>query len=205
MEKFEIPLSGGRVDNSNSKELVISSYMGNLVRSPYNGVVKDVDVNRCGGHIKIEHNVNGQKCYSSFCEVNRITVNKGDTIRKGNSIGIMGDKDITYSILNDSGKKINTKPFFSGIDTSTNDKDDSEKNTKSDNNKNKTDNNKNKTDDNTSSIGKGQDIFTAIGLAPFNLVDKLIGDKFKAGPLYRESILKDKVLREELKRIKRLL
>ena len=196
MEKFEIPLSGGRVDNSNSKELVISSYMGNLVRSPYNGVVKDVDVNRCGGHIKIEHNVNGQKCYSSFCEVNRITVNKGDTIRKGNSIGIMGDKDITYSILNDSGKKINTKPFFSGIDTSTNDKDDSEKNTKE---------KKKKTDDNTSSIGKGQDIFTAIGLAPFNLVDKLIGDKFKAGPLYRESILKDKVLQEELKRIKRLL
>jgi hypothetical protein len=196
MEKFEIPLSGGRVDNSNSKELVISSYMGNLVRSPYNGVVKDVDVNRCGGHIKIEHNVNGQKCYSSFCEVNRITVNKGDTIRKGNSIGIMGDKDITYSILNDSGKKINTKPFFSGIDTSTNDKDDSEKNTKE---------KKKKTDDNTSSIGKGQDIFTAIGLAPFNLVDKLIGNKFKAGPLYRESILKDKVLQEELKRIKRLL
>jgi hypothetical protein len=172
--------------------------MGNLVRSPYNGVVKDVDVNRCGGHIKIEHNVNGQKCYSSFCEVNRITVNKGDTIRKGNSIGIMGDKDITYSILNDSGKKINTKPFFSGIDTSTNDKDDSEKNTKE---KKK----KKKTDDNTSSIGKGQDIFTAIGLAPFNLVDKLIGNKFKAGPLYRESILKDKVLQEELKRIKRLL
>jgi hypothetical protein len=198
MEKFEVPLSGGRLDNSKSKELVISSYMGNLVRSPYNGVVKDVDVNRCGGHIKIEHNVNGQKCYSSFCEVNRITVNKGDTIRKGNSIGIMGDKDITYSILNDSGKKINTKPFFSGIDTSTNDKDDSEKNTKE---KKK----KKKTDDNTSSIGKGQDIFTAIGLAPFNLVDKLIGNKFKAGPLYRESILKDKVLQEELKRIKRLL
>jgi hypothetical protein len=198
MENFEIPVAGGNVDDSNSKELVISSYQGNLVRAPYDGVVKDVDVNRCGGHIKIEHNVNGQKCYSSFCEVNRITVNKGDTIRKGNSIGIMGDKDITYSILNDSGKKINTKPFFSGIDTSTNDKDDSEKNTKE---KKK----KKKTDDNTSSIGKGQDIFTAIGLAPFNLVDKLIGNKFKAGPLYRESILKDKVLQEELKRIKRLL
>jgi hypothetical protein len=198
MENFEIPVAGGNVDDSNSKELVISSYQGNLVRAPYDGVVKDVDVNRCGGHIKIEHNVNGQKCYSSFCEVNRITVNKGDTIRKGNSIGIMGDKDITYTILNDSGKKINTKPFFSGIDTSTNDKDDSEKNTKE---KKK----KKKTDDNTSSIGKGQDIFTAIGLAPFNLVDKLIGNKFKAGPLYRESILKDKVLQEELKRIKRLL
>lgn len=203
IEKFDIPVSGARVDDSNSKELVISSYQGNLVRSPYNGTVDNVDVNRCGGYIKIEHNVNGQKCYSSFCEVNRITVNKGDTVRKNHSIGIMGDKDITYSILNDNGRKINSKPFFSGIDTSPNKKVDTKQS-------GKPIINKTKSVDRTANIGlsdngKKQDIFTSIGLAPFNLVDKLIGDRFKSGPLYKESILKDSVLQEELTRIKKLL
>lgn len=198
MEKFEIPVAGGRIDDSNSKEIVISSYMGNLVRSPYDGIVEDVDVNRCGGYVKIGHNINGQKCYSSFCEVNRITVTKGNTLRKGHSIGIVGDKDITYSILNDRGRKINTTPFFSGIDTSPKDKDKSEKKIKSDDKKIKS-------VSSASDSSSKQDFFTAIGLAPFNLVDKLIGDRFKRGPLYNESILKDEVLQEELKRIKKLL
>ena len=203
IEKFEIPVSGARVDDSNSKELVINSYQGNLVRSPYNGTVDNVDVNRCGGYIKIEQNVNGQKCYSSFCEVNRITVNKGDTIRKNHSIGIMGDKDITYSILNDNGRKINPKPFFSGIDTSPNKKFDTKQSRKPIINKTKS-------VDRTANIGlsdngKKQDIFTSVGLSPFNLVDKLLGDKFKPIPLYKESVMKDEVLQEELTRIKKLL
>ena len=66
MEKFEIPVSGGNVDDSNSKELVISSYQGNLVRAPYEGVIDKMDPNHCGGYIKIQHNVNGQQYYSSL-------------------------------------------------------------------------------------------------------------------------------------------
>lgn len=201
MKKFEIPVSGGRVDDSNSKELVISSYQGNLVRAPYEGVVEKMDPNHCGGYIKIQHNVNGHQCYSSFCEVNRITVNKGDTVRKGNSIGIMGDKDITYSVLDSSGRKINSKPFFDGID-----------NTSKDNKTTKTKKEPKRSDKDTSSSSRDlglpkkdndQDMFTAAGLAPFNLLDKLL--KIKPVPLNKESVIEDKVLQEELKRIKKLL
>ena len=162
MEKFEIPVSGGNVNDSNSKELVISSYQGNLVRAPYEGVVDKMDPNHCGGYVKIQHNVNGQQYYSSFCEVNRITVNKGDNIRKGSSIGIMGDKDITYSVLDSSSRKIKVKPFFSGID------DGSKKSTEPKKEPKKTDNNKK---DPTYDLGSskddnGQDIFSKVGLAP---------------------------------------
>ena len=207
MENFEIPVSGGRVDDSNSKELVISSYQGNLVRTPYSGVVEKMDPNHCGGYIKIQHNVDGKQYYSSFCEVNRITVNKGDNVRKGNSIGIMGDKDITYSVLDSSSRKINSKPFFDGIDDkSISDK--GKKDSKTDKGKkdSKTDNDKNKTIDLTDK-GKTQDIFSAIGLAPFNLADKLLSKHFKDVPsLYtNESIMENEILQEELKRIKRLL
>jgi hypothetical protein len=201
MEKFEIPVAGGNVDDSNSKELVISSYQGNLVRAPYDGVVKHIDINHCDGFLKIEHLIDDKKFYSSFCGVNRITVNRSDFIRKGHSIGIIGDKEIKYSILTDFGGKVNVKPFFDGIDN------DSKKSTEPKKEPKRVDSDKkNPTADiGLSNNGKRQDIFSAIGLAPFNLVDKLIGNKFKAGPLYRESILKDEVLQEELKRIKKLL
>ena len=201
MENFDVPVSGGRVDDSNSKEIVISSYQGNLVRAPYEGVVEKMDPNHCGGYIKIQHNVNGKQYYSSFCEVNRITVNKGDNIRKGNSIGIMGDKDITYSVLDSSNRKINSKPFFNGID-----------NTSKDNKTDKTKKEPKVSNKDTSSSFRdlgvpkndnGQDIFTATGLAPFNLLDKLL--KIKPVPLNKESVIEDKVLQEEVDRIKQLL
>lgn len=199
MEKFETPVSGGRVNDSNSKELVISSYQGNLVRAPYEGIIEKMDPNHCGGYIKIEHNVNGQKCYSSFCEVNRITVNRGDNIRKGHSIGIMGDKDITYSVLDGNGRKINSKPFFNGINK------DSKTTTKSKKEPKRVDNNKK---DSTANLGlpkdnNGQDIFTTAGLSPFNLMDKIFN--IKPIPLNVESIMGDEVLQEELKKIKKLL
>jgi len=201
MEKFDVPVSGGRVNDSNSKELVISSYQGNLVRAPYGGVVDKMDPNHCGGYIKIQHNVNGKQYYSSFCEVNRITVNASDKVRKGNSIGIMGDKDITYSVLDSSSRKINSKPFFDGID-----------NTSKDNKTTKTKKEPKLSNDKTSSSidnlglskdSNSQDIFTAAGLAPFNLMDKIFN--IKPVSLNKESVIEDKVLQEEVDRIKQLL
>ena len=199
MEKFQIPVSGGNVDDSNSKELVISSHQGNLVRAPYEGVVDKMDPNHCGGYVKIQHNVNGQQYYSSFCEVNRITVNRGDNIRKGSSIGIMGDKDITYSILDSSSRKVKAKPFFSGIDNG------SKKTTEPKKEPKRVDIDKK---DPTANLGlpkddNGQDIFSKIGLSPFNLMDKIFN--IKPVPLNNESIMEDEVLQEELKRIKKLL
>lgn len=199
MEKFQIPVSGGNVDDSNSKELVISSHQGNLVRAPYEGVVDKMDPNHCGGYVKIQHNVNGQQYYSSFCEVNRITVNRGDNIRKGSSIGIMGDKDITYSVLDSSSRKIRVKPFFSGIDNDSKKSTEPKKEPKRPNIDKK---------DPTANLGlpkddNGQDIFSKIGLSPFNLMDKIFN--IKPVPLSNESIMEDEVLQEELKRIKKLL
>jgi len=200
MEKFNIPVSGGRVNDSNSKELVISSYQGNLVRAPYEGVVDKMDPNQCGGYIKIQHNVNGKQYYSSFCEVNRITVNRGDNIRKGSSIGIMGDKDITYSVLDSSSRKINSKPFFNGINNTS--KDDKTDKTKKEPKKSNKDTSSSSHNLGLPKDNNGQDIFTAAGLSPFNLMDKIFN--IKPVPL-KERIIEDKVLQEELKRIKRLL
>ena len=201
MEKFDVPVSGGRVDDSNSKEIVISSYQGNLIRAPYEGVVDKMDPNHCGGYIKIQHNFDGKQYYSSFCEVNRITVNRGDNVRKGNSIGIMGDKDITYSVLDSSGRKINSKPFFNGINNTS--KDDKTDKTKKEPKKVNYDKK-----DSTANLGlpkdnNSQDIFTAAGLSPFNLMDKIFN--IKPIPLNKESVIDDKVLQEELNRIKKLL
>jgi hypothetical protein len=201
MVKFELPVASGNVDDSNGKELVISSYQGNLVRAPYDGIVKDIDINHCDGYLKIEHLIDDKTYYSSFCGVNRITVNRGDSVRKGHSIGIIGDKEIKYSILTDFGGKVNVKPFFDGIDNDSKKSTEPNKEPKSDNS-----NEKDPTADiGLSNNGKGQDIFSAIGLAPFNLVDKLLGKNFKPIPLENESVMEDEVLQEELKRIKKLL
>ena len=199
MVKFELPVSGGRPSNISSKEITISTYQGNLIRSPYDGVVESVDVNDCGGNVKIKHTVGNDIFHSNLCEVNRITVNRGDNIRKGSSIGIMGDKDITYSVLDSSSRKIRVKPFFSGIDNN------SKKSTEPKKEPKRADIDKK---DPTANLGlpkddNGQDIFSKVGLAPFNLMDKIFN--IKPVPLSNESIMEDEVLQEELKRIKKLL
>jgi hypothetical protein len=194
MITFDLPVSGGKTHNtSSSKELMISSYQGNLVRSPYDGVIYSVDPNHCGGHIKIEHNVDGNNYLSNFCEVNRITVNRGDSVRKNHSIGIMGDKDIVYSILDRGGKKVPFKPFFDGIDN--------DSKTKEPKKDEKTEKDPKKSETNDLGVPKdtdSQDLISQIGLAPFNLAHNLFGSKFKP-------VIENKILQEELNRIKQLL
>jgi hypothetical protein len=189
MVKFELPISGGRPSDISSKEITISTYQGNLVRSPYDGVVESVDVNDCGGNVKIKHIVGNDVFHSNLCEVNRITVNRGDNLRKGGSLGIAGDKDLKYSILNSRNQKVRLEPFFNGIDTKTSEKEkDKEK-------KKEKEKEKNKQSSNTSTF---HDSFIKSMLFPFGAVEKLLGSKSKP-------VSENKALQEELKRIKKLL
>ena len=185
MVKFELPVSGGRPSDLSSKEITISTYQGNLVRSPYDGVVESVDVNDCSGNVKIKHIVGNNVFHSNLCEVNRITVNRGDNLRKGGSLGIAGDKDLKYSILNSRNQKIRLEPFFNGIDTKTSKKEKEKEKEKE----------KNKQSSNTSTFHNS---FIKSMLFPFTAVDKIIGGKSKP-------VMENKSLQEELKRIKKLL
>jgi hypothetical protein len=183
MVKFELPVSGGRPSDLSSKEITISSYQGNLIRSPYDGVVESVDINDCGGNVKIKHIVGNDVFHSNLCEVNRITVNKGDNLRKGSSLGIAGDKDLKYSILNSRNQKVRLETFFNGIDTKTSEK------------KKEKEKEKNKQSSNTSTF---HDSFIKSMLFPFGAVEKLLGGKSKP-------VSENKILQEEIERIKKLL
>jgi hypothetical protein len=185
MVKFELPVSGGRPSDLSSKEITISTYQGNLVRSPYDGVVESVDVNYCGGNVKIKHIVGNDVFHSNLCEVNRITVNRGDNLRKGGSLGIAGDKDLKYSILNSRNQKVRLESFFNGIDTKTSEKEKEKEKEKQ----------KNKQSSYTSTF---HDSFIKSMLFPFGAVEKLIGGKSKP-------VSENKILQEEIERIKKLL
>ena len=210
MVKFELPVSGGRPSNISSKEITISTYQGNLIRSPYDGVVESVDVNDCGGNVKIKHTVGNDIFHSNLCEVNRITVNRGDNIRKGSSIGIMGDKDLKYSILNSRNQKVRLEPFFNGIDTKTSEKEKEKKKEK--------EKEKNKQSSDSSTF---HDSFIKSMLFPFTAVDKILGGKPKTdeekadAKLKKEKEQKEKddanfqkklqKVNEDINRIKQLL
>lgn len=194
MDKFELPVSGGRPSDLSSKEISISTHQGNLVRSPYDGVVQSVDVNDCGGNVKIKHIVGNDVYHSNICEVNRITVNKGDNLRKGSSLGIAGNKDLRYSILDNRNQKVRLKPFFEGIDSGT---------SKDEKKKEKEDGKKKEDSLDTSQIGlptdgSFHDTFLKTMLFPFTAADKAFGKNFKP-------VMENKILQEEVNRIKQLL
>ena len=99
---------------------------GSKLVAPADGEVIDAKIrkNACGGTLYIDHG-NGLK--TRYCHLKRIDVNKGDTVTKGQVVGITGgDKGDTgsgrstgahlhYEVYKD-GKTVNPEPYLSGAE-----------------------------------------------------------------------------------------
>jgi biotin carboxyl carrier protein len=87
------------------KGVDIRASSGTPVKSPESGVIIDAEMrnNACGGTIHIDHQ-NGYK--TRYCHIKQIDVKKGDTVSKGQVIGLSGGDS------NDPGKGRSTGPHL---------------------------------------------------------------------------------------------
>lgn len=188
MNHFISPSPNGNLNQGMlSKTVGLSSYDNDRLVSPYDGIVVP-SFNRCDGNLSIEHNVNGETFYSDFCEIGRVIVGIGSTVKQGHTIGYFSDKEISFSILNKNKSKQNVGDFLSGHQFN---KDSKTKDSKTKEPKTKEPTVKSSED----RIG-GSDIFTDILLSPISFIKKALSDKPKK---------KDDELNENIIRIKQLL
>lgn len=187
MDYFISPSPNGNLKQGMlSKTVSLSSYDNDRLVSPYDGIVVS-PFNQCDGNLSIEHNINGETFYSDFCEIGRVIVGIGNTVKQGHTIGYFSDKEVSFSILNKKKSKQNVNDFLSGNQSK---KDVKRPNTKEP--KTKEINVKSGED----RIG-GSDIFTNILLSPISFINKALSDKPKKK--------KDDDLNENIIRIKQLL
>jgi len=185
MNHFISPSPNGNLNQGMlSKTVGLSSYENDRLVSPYDGIVVP-SINRCDGNLTIEHNVNGETFYSDFCEIGRVIVGIGSTVKQGHTIGYFSDKEISFSILNKKKSKQNVNDFLSGHQF----KKDEKKDVK------KSETKEPIVKSNEPRIG-GSDIFTDILLSPISFIKKALSDKPKK---------KDDELNEDINRIKQLL
>ena len=188
MNHFISPSPNGNLNQGMlSKTVGLSSYDNDRLVSPYDGIVVP-SFNRCDGNLSIEHNVNGETFYSDFCEIGRVIVGIGSTVKQGRTIGYFSDKEISFSILNKNKSKQNVDNFLSGHQFNKNVKDSKTKEPKTKEPIVKS---------NEPRIG-GSDIFSDILLSPISFINKSLSDKPKKKK-------KDDDLNENIIRIKQLL
>lgn len=114
IEKLNVT-SGYGVQRSYEKhpgvDLAIPS--GSEVRSPEDGIVIDQaeDSKRCGGKIFIDHQ-NGYK--SRYCHMKDIKVKKGDTVKKGQLIGLSGGAKGEKGAGNSTGPHLHFEVYKDG-------------------------------------------------------------------------------------------
>ena len=188
MTHFISPSPNGELKQSSySKTVSLSSYDNDKLVSPYDGTVVSSN-NRCDGNLSIEHNVNGGTFYSDFCEIGRVIVGVGGTVKQGSTIGYFSDKDVSFSILNKNMSKQNVDNFLSGGQFKQEDKDPKTKEPKTKEPSEKSSEHR---------IG-GSDIFLDTLLSPVSLIHKALTHK----PQKKK---KDDKLNENINRIKQLL
>jgi hypothetical protein len=186
MNHFISPSPNGNLNQGMlSKTVGLSSYDNDRLVSPYDGIVVP-SINRCDGNLTIEHNVNGETFYSDFCEIGRVIVGIGSTVKQGHTIGYFSDKEISFSILNKNKSKQNVDNFLSGYQFKKDVKDPKTKDPKI----------KEPTVKSSEDRIGGSDIFTDILLSPISFIKKALSDKPKK---------KDDELNEDINRIKQLL
>lgn len=113
--KLSNPIPNGKMSNSMlSKTVEISSYNSDTIFSPAQGTIVSSDKFKCGGNIKIEHYIDGNTYYSSFCNVNKLMSFTGNQVRQGEIIGTVGDSPIEYSVTDKDGNKLDVSKFLSG-------------------------------------------------------------------------------------------
>jgi hypothetical protein len=186
---FISPIKFGRLTKEEKKEYIYTSDSTDNVIAPYDGIIYDVDTNKCDGFIKIKHNFGGQFVFSEICGVNKgifVTINR--PVQKGEMLGYCGGNELKLKISDGRDYLPICCPFFEKK-TAKNKK---EENKKEENKKVTTTTRKNPNkDDNAFNI------WDATILAPFDFISRALMAKNKKKD--------DEELNEEIKRIKELL
>ena len=113
MENFINPAAYGSMNTSHtSKKVRLSSYPNSVLVSPYNGVTMTVKDKDCLNGIRIKHFYDEQILYSTFCNVGRIFVSSGDSVRQGQTIGQFSGDDIIFYVENDNDRKVDVPALF---------------------------------------------------------------------------------------------
>ena len=182
------PLPNARISSPMfSKTIEFSSYNSDVILNPSEGVVVSSDKFKCGGNIKIAHNINGNTYFSNFCKVNRIMSFVGDKVKQGSIIGTVGDSPIEYAVTDKNNDKIDANKFLSGNIVTSNGGEKEvetkkEKETKS---------------TSTYRTGKTRNPFIDLIALPFGVV----GNAF-----FKENIINgDPLIKEEINKIKKLI
>lgn len=212
---FVKPIKYGTLTSDSSKTFVYTPEQNDQIVAPFDGVITDTNLNKCGGFIQLSHLIGGKLIYSEICGVNKnILVGSGMEVKKGEVIGQCGGKDVTFEVKDSNKDKITIAQFFSTkSEVEKNKKEDETK--KSDDSKKKEEKKKqekNQEDNlNEPKDKKGWDwknprnpkelpnLFTSLMLTPFTMIEKGLTSKKK------ENKEEDEKLNEELKRIKKLL
>ena len=221
MIKFKVVGYNQSYDSRSNTTLIKSINLGKIY-SPYVGVVNSVYDDKCEGYIEIKHEIEDSIYYSTFCNVDKKVVGRGDKVRTGDLIGYTKEKetDVIYTLIKDRNK-VNPSNFFRN-DKFIGKKDDKDKSDDKDVKSKKTDkkgdtktNNVKDTTSKKGTSGKGDsgNFLTTLMLSPLNLVgNKLekgsdsVKDEFKnITTLKSKKKKEEESLNEELKRIKRLL
>ncbi len=191
---FVNPAPYGYKDNkSTNKKVYFSSYPNEKIVAPYDGYVSKSDPNQCGGNIVIEHVINGERYFSEFCQVSRITALSGARVSKNDIIGFFGNESVEFTILDNNKNKMIIDDFFS---SKMFDKKDDSKKEKEEKKKEKESDYRKKSDEPVL-----YDAFLDTLLTPFTLMGKPFkGDLFK-----KQTFEEYKRIEEEVKRIKTLL
>jgi len=116
MDSFTSPVSGGKIKSKMfSKEVEIKTSKNSKVKSPYSGVVDFVG----SDEVKIKHNFNGNLIYTKFKKVTPISgLNVGERLSDGEHFANAADENIEFSIIDKNGKTLSVDSFFKESDKS---------------------------------------------------------------------------------------
>jgi len=195
---FAHPIKFGRLTKEKNKEYFYTPDITDNVIAPYDGVIYDVDKNKCDGFIKIQHNFEDQIVYSEICGVNKgigVTINR--PIYKGELLGHCGGNELKLKISDGHNYLPICCPFF---EVKNENKKDEKENKKDEKEKKKV--TTVTTTKNPSKYDDALNIWDATILAPFEFVTNALMAKDKK----KEKDDDDKnKLNEEIKRIRQLL
>lgn len=199
--KFIKPIKYGKLIDQSSKKYTYKLDSFDRVLSPYDGVIYDINQNKCDGFIKVLHSVNNETFFSEFCGVPQIDIIFGAKVKQGEPIGSGHNNEVKFTIKDKNNESINLDLFLQrDFDISKKEKEISKKEkeiTKKEKEKNKEyKGGKRDWNDWMDYKSEGPDIFTSLMLTPFDFINKALKDKPKEE---RDDIT------EEISRIKDLL
>lgn len=109
MVKFTHPI---KTKPKGDISLIYSFDEDEIFFAPYDGVISKISDDRCGKKVEITHSIDNKEYKSILCNVQNISVNPGDKVRKNEPIGKAFETGKLTFEVTDDGKKINPKKLI---------------------------------------------------------------------------------------------